>query len=105
MNGFIANEKGDGYKHTGFKPDRYTVSIGDMIAGSYDMTIKSPSRTIDVLCKKIFTLDENAIACNYITTNFILNLDTLNYTYSKGFGWTFGVGDTLNISYGTCAKF
>ncbi|MDC0111809.1 hypothetical protein OAH91_04050 [Emcibacteraceae bacterium] len=38
-NGFIANEKGDGYKRTGFTPSRYTVSIGDMIAGSYDITI------------------------------------------------------------------
>lgn len=41
-NGFIANEKGDGYKPTDFKTDRYTVLIGDMIARPYDMTIKVP---------------------------------------------------------------
>ncbi len=45
MNGFIANEKGDGYKRSGFKPERYTVSIGDMIDGAYAMTLKSGTST------------------------------------------------------------
>ncbi len=104
-NGFIANEKGDRYERTGYTPSRYTVSIGDMIAGAYDMTIKSPYITTDLLCRKIYTSNRNAIACNDTTDNFILNLDTLNYTFSRGFGWTFGVNDALFISYGTCAKF
>ena len=48
---------------------------------------------------------KNAIACTNQPFNFILNLDTLNYTYSSGYGWAFGVNDTINISHGTCAKF
>ena len=104
-NGFIANEKGDGYKRSAFKLSRYTVSIGDLLGGAYDMTMKSPSGSIYFQCRNIFTVTRNAIACNDTTDNFILNLDTLNYTFSRGFGWVLGVEDTLFISYGTCAKF
>jgi hypothetical protein len=104
-NGFDAAEKDGNYSSTGFTIRRYTVSLENMSAIEPVMNFKEGDLNYSYNCKKLPLDIGNAITCSNGYNNFVLNLATLNFTHTWGYGWALGLKSSIRISYGTCAKF